>query len=400
MELNQLEVKFTELQGQLATHFQKAADEEKSRGAILTETQTAITALQKQLDAIDVKMTERITNPAQETKSITDMLKENEDVARLIRNPSHKGRASITFSGNHVSQLSEMKTTISGLSTITPNVVDAERRPGIVLEARRALTVRDVIASRPTSLPLVYWVKVNAPLALASPQQEAAAKAENAVTFTTANSAVKTIATFIRASKQALDDFTELSGFLQSSLPYYVNLMEEIELLSGDNTGDHLNGLITQATAFNTALLSAAAGYTRIDQIGRAIEQIHISNEMDPSFVLLNKRDWWNIRMTKDSYGRYILGDPQIEGNPTLWGLTPVGCNSVPAGTFLVGSGNPAAAEIRDRMEMQVDISSEDADNFTKNLVTVRAEKRMVLTVMRPASFITGTFAVSPASLG
>ncbi len=389
-----LELKLTELISEQKSFREKAEAEQKTHGTLLTETKTALEALQTQVDAIDSKLAQRHVADTQH-KSVIDVLKESEDVCKLVRD--RKGRASVTFTGTLASQVGELKT-ISGLGVVTPGVVDADRQPGIVTEARRALTIRSVLSARPTTLPLVYWVKVNSPLSLASPQAEAQSKFENAVTFTTANSPVKTIATFIRASRQALDDFAELAGFLTSSLPYYVNREEERQLLLGDNTGENLNGLYTQATAFDTSLLVPGAGWTRIDQVGAAIEQIGIADEIDPSFVILNKRDWWRIRRTKDSYGRYILGDPQTVGNPSLWDLTPVATNTIAAGTFLVGSGNAAAGEIRDRMELTVDLSNEDADNFTKNLVTVRAEKRLVLAVMRPASFIKGTFTTSPAS--
>lgn len=52
-------------------------------------------------------------------------------------------------------------------------------------------------------------------------------------------------------SKRILDDMTELAGFIQSSMPYYVNLAEELQLLSGDGTGENLHGLIRQATMFS-----------------------------------------------------------------------------------------------------------------------------------------------------
>ena len=64
------------------------------------------------------------------------------------------------------------------------------------------------------------------------------------------------------------------------------------------------------------------------------------------------------------------------------------GCNT--------GSGSPVATEIRDRMEMVVEVSTEHSDYFSKNLVAIRAEKRLALVVYRPASFITGTFTTSP----
>jgi HK97 family phage major capsid protein len=400
----ELETKMNELQAQLKTYFDKQAEEEKHRGAASEETKKTIDAMQKQLDGIDLKLVEKHTAGAPE-KSIVDELKENEDVCRLMKNK--KGHAVITFKGNNAASLwdhnvavaEEQKTILrSALGYVTPGVIDAERRPGIVLEARRQLTIRDVLSARSTSLPVVYWAKVNAPLVSASPmmQNEGLVKHENAVTFTTASSTVRTIATFIKASRQALDDFAELGGFLQTGLPYYVNRQEETQLLSGDNTGDNLNGLITQATSFNTALLPASSAYTRLDVIACAIEQIGVADEIKPSFIVLNTIDWWLIRRTKDSFGRYMLGDPQNIGNPTLWGLTPIDTNSIASGTFLVGSGDPAAAEIRDRMEMTVEISTEDSDNFQRNLVTIRAEKRMLLAVMRPGSYITGTFATSP----
>ncbi len=95
------------------------------------------------------------------------------------------------------------------------------------------------------------------------------------------------------ATRQVLDDFTELMGFIQSTLPYYVDKEEELQLLAGDNTGENLHGLLPQAQAFNAALLpSAAKSWTRIDVIGCAIQQINASMEIDPTFVILNVNDW------------------------------------------------------------------------------------------------------------
>ena len=42
-------------------------------------------------------------------------------------------------------------------------------------------------------------------------------------------------------------------------------------------------------------------------------------------------------------------------------------------------------------------ISTEHADFFTKNLVAVRAEKRLALITRRPGSYVTGSFTTSPA---
>ena len=391
-----LEQQLSELKEQLAGHFDNAAKEQKSLGTVLEKTQTKITALQAQADAIDVRLAERKAAEVPQP-GVLEVLQANDSVNRLMKDRG--GRAVVTLEGKHVRELMGRKTTItsSAVGVATTGVLQIDRIAGITAEARQVLTVRDLLYARPTTMQVVDFVKVNAPMAIASPQVEASAKAENAVTFTSVSEKVRTIATWIPASKQILDDFTELMGFINSTLPYYVNLAEEIQLLSGDNTGENLHGLITQAAAFNTGLLSSSKGWNKIDIVGRAVQQITGAKELDPTFIVLHPNDWWEMRLTKDGFGRYILGDPQTNARPSLFGLDVVYTTSIANGTFLIGSGNPVASEIRDRMEMQIEFSTEHQDFFTKNLVAVRGEKRVVLVVKRPNSYISGSFTTSPA---
>ena len=393
MELQQ---QLTELITEQKKFVETANGEFKTLGTVTTETKAKLDAIQSQVDAIDKKMAERHTGNTEEP-NLADTLKANDAIARMVKDGS--GRASIQLKGADVARLFERKTTItsSAVGVATSGVLQIDRIAGITQEARQALTVRDLLTARPTAMQVVDFVKVNAPMKIASPQVEASDKAENAVTFTSASEKVRTIATWIPATKQILADFGELAGYLNSTLPYYVNLEEELQLLSGDGSGENLHGLIPQASAFSTSLLSASAGWTKLDIIGRAIQQIEVAKEIPPSFVVLNPKDWWDIRLTKDQYGRYILGDPQIPmTRPQIFGLDLVSTTSISSGTFLAGSGNAVASEIRDRMEMQIEISTEHSDYFVKNLVAVRAEKRVALIVKRAASYITGTFTTSP----
>lgn len=393
-----LEQKLTELISEQKSFREKAEAEQKTHGTILTETKSTLEKLQKQVDALDSKIAERHAANA-EGKSLTETLKENESVSRLLRDGS--GKALITLDAKQTQNLMERKTTITSaaVGTETSGVLRHDRDSGIVLDARPTLRMRSVLSARPTTMQLIDFVKVNAAMTAASPQAEASAKQEKAVTFTTAQAAVRTLAAWIPATKQILEDFGELEGFLRAELPYRVDQCEDTEILSGNNTGAHLYGLIPQATAFDTALLNATAGWTRLDIIGRVIQQITAANEMEPTFIVLHPTDWWAIRLTKDSYGRYILGDPQGPvANPNIFGLAVVVTTQITSGTFLVGSGNAAATEIRDRSGMMVEISTEHGEYFTQNMVAIRAEKRVALVTKRPASFITGSFTSSPAS--
>jgi len=393
--LEDVESKLGALKTELKSWFDKAGEQEKKYGTILEETKTKIDALQKQADALDIKLADRHA-AALPTETLQEVLEKDDSVKRLLRDKS--GNCVMQFKGKQLQHF-ERKTAIesSAVGAATSGVLQIERVPGIVQEARQALTVRNLLSSRPTTMQVIDFVKVNAPLVIASPQIETHTKRENAVTFTTKSEKVRMLATWIPASKQILDDMTELSSFLQSSLPYYVDLAEEQQLLSGSGSGEDLDGLITQATAFDTALLPLSGSYNRIDYIGRVIQQITAAKELQPTFIVLHPNDWWAIRLTKDTQGRYILGDPMGPvGVQTLFGLTPVITTSVAPGTFLIGSGSSIACEIRDRMEMTVEIATQHSTYFVENMIAIRAEKRLALIVYRPASFITGSFTISP----
>jgi HK97 family phage major capsid protein len=363
---------------------------------VVTNQKTAFAALQAQVDAIDVKTSGTLANYTA-PQPMVERLKEHEGFQRLLHD--RRGSAILTLSGKDAEDMLQRKTTITsaGQGFQTTGVLPIDRDTGITAEARQQLTVRDALTARPTAMGMVDYVRVSTPLGLASPQVEASTKAENALAFTSASERVRTIATWIPASRQILDDFGELAAFLETSLSYYVNLEEEIQMLSGDNTGENLHGLIPQAAAFNTSLLGSSSGWNRIDAIGRAIQQLTTAKELSPTFVVMNPSDWYSIRLTKDTLGRYIIGDPQTTARAMLFDLTVIPTTSITAGSFLVGSGNPAAVEIRDRMELQYEISTEYLDFFAKNLVACRAEKRLALVVKRPSSFVTGTFSQSPA---
>lgn len=392
-----LKEQLEQLQKELKEFLEKAKSQQDATGTITTDLKAQIEAIQKQVDAIDSKMASRPSG-AETEEAVEDYLKKHDGVQRVIRDKS--GSCTIELEEKHVRQL-QRKTSItsSAVGSATSGVLQIDRDPGIVLDAREQLTIRAVLSARPTSLPQIDFVKINAAMAKASPQTEASDKYENAVTFTVGNAYVRTVATWIPATRQILDDFSELMGFLNAELPYRVNQEEELQILSGDNTGQNLNGLVTQAQDFDTTLLVAAAGYNRIDCIGRAIQQIRADKELNPTFILMHPDDWWSIRLTKDSYGRYILGDPMGPVTvPMIFGLQVIATTNLTTGTFLVGCGLAAAAEIRDRMGMSIEISTQHSDYFTKNMVAVRAEKRLALVVKRPNAFVTGSFATSPSS--
>jgi HK97 family phage major capsid protein len=75
-----------------------------------------------------------------------------------------------------------------------------------------------------------------------------------------------------------------------------------------------------------------------------------------------------------------------------LWGLQVVVSNSMPAGQFVVGDFRNGAM-LLDRMASTVEVSTEHADFFTRNLIAVRCEERVALLTFAPWAFVKGSFA-------
>lgn len=385
----------TGLQTDQTAFIAKIEAERKEFGEAKTETVLTLKNIQERIDAIEQKM---VKAPKPETKSLMDTLKENEDIQRLMRDK--KGRsAQFTLTGDHVREFIEGKaittTTMGGYST--PDLMPSERGR-YVQEARVDLPMRSVIPARPITVGQVVWPRADNVGSKASPVAEAALKPTNTFVPTMETERVKKIATTYDFSQEVLADWSELEGLIRNIGRYKVQHEEDRQILFGDGTGENLNGLTTQAQAFSYATnLTPAGGYQYMDVIAAAAAQVDADNEMSATFVVVNKANHWKMRLTKDSNGNYIMGGPGSGAPSGVWGLRVVPTNMMPSGSFLVGSSSPLASEIRDRLELSVMMSTEHANNFTYNLVTILFESRLLLAVYRPDAFVYGSLNQSPA---
>jgi len=294
----------------------------------------------------------------------------------------------------------EMKTPINtgsstaGLGVSTSGVQNFQRIPEFIQLVRQELNVRDLLRVRGmTTGNSVDWLKQNVFTNNASPQTEASAKAESTITYTTATSLVRTIAHFMQLTRQVLDDVPWLRGDIDSQLMYGLKLKEDTELLTGDGLGDHINGLVTQATAYSTGTYNVS-GDTRLDKLRHMILQARVA--LYPvDGIVLNPVDVHAIDLIKTEEGGankgvYIVGNPASgQSMMTIWGKPVVVSDSIASGRALVGSF-ALGAILFDRMQAMIDVSFEHSTNFTTNQVTILAEERLALAVVRPASFIYG----------
>ena len=268
------------------------------------------------------------------------------------------------------------------------SLIQAQMNPGILMPGLRRLTIRDLLAQGRISSNSLEYVRENVFTNSAAPVAEGTLKPESNLTFTKQTANVKTIAHWIQASRQVMDDAPMLESYVNNRLLFGLALVEEAQLLNGDGTGDNLTGLNQVATAYDAAL--DATGDTRADQIAHAIFQTSES-EFEASGIILNPRDWHAIALLKDAEGRYIFGGPAAFAAKVMWGLPVVATKAQALGTFTVG-GFDLASQVWDRMDATVEVSREDRDNFVKNMLTILCEERLALAHYRPTAIIKGAF--------
>lgn len=269
----------------------------------------------------------------------------------------------------------------------TNSLVIADRQP-IVMPPMRQLVVRDLITpGSTTSNAIEYPVETDNPAVTgAAVVSEGTLKPQSNLTFDLKSAPVRTIAHYTKASRQIMDDVPQLQSYIDGRLRYGLGYVEETELLYGDGTGQHLFGIIPQATAYSAAFAPTAT--TAIDVLRLAALQATLALYPATGYVL-HPTDWAKIELTKDAQNRYIVGDPQNQIAARLWTLPVVQTPAMVVGHFLTGAFK-MGAQIFDRLSIEVLISTEDQDNFIRNMITIRAEERLALAVYRPAAFIYG----------
>lgn len=272
---------------------------------------------------------------------------------------------------------------------VADGVVEPQRLPGIDTAPKQRLFIRDLIAPGRTGAPAIFWVQQTGFTNAAKVVAEGTAKPYSGIEFATKITAVTTIAHMFKASKQILDDFSQLQSTIDAEMRYGLKYVEEQEILFGDGTGVHLHGIVPQATAFDPAF--TVEQQSGIDDLRLAMLQAQLAR-FPASGHVLHFIDWAKIELTKDTLGRYILANPSALIGPTLWGLPVVATEEAAfQGKFLTGAFN-AAAQLFDREDANVVISTENADDFEKNMISIRCEERLALAVKRPEAFIYGSF--------
>jgi HK97 family phage major capsid protein len=297
----------------------KGIDMTKSVKELADQALSKLGALTTQLGDIEQKMARRTNGSADELKTLGQMVVDSDQVKAMLNGNLKRGdKAHVSVDMKTISNLTTGTTLLGSTVSSTTSLVMPDRQAMVNLPDRR-LTVRDLITPGQTSSNAIEYPVETSFQNSAAVVAEGIKKAQSDVAFDLRSTPVRTIAHFMKASRQIMDDAPMLQTYIDGRLRYGLGFVEEAELLYGDGTGQHLFGIIPQASTY-AAPFVFGAGETAIDRLRLAILQATLA--LYPATgIVLHPTDWAKIETLKDAQGRYIVGDPQGSIVKRLWSL-------------------------------------------------------------------------------
>ena len=392
VDLKTLQTEFNASWKSLKGLLDQQADEMRTHGETAQSTADSITAIEQKINQYE-----------QELKGVTDKYK---DFETKMQRPSFGGGERAKSAGDLLIESDSYKNMGSGefkastslkgfftkdLDSTDPKggiLVSPQTIAGVLTPPQEDLRIRDLLnVQRTTSNAIEYIVETGFTNASAV-APEKSLKPQSDLTFDIESATVKTLAHWIPATRQIIQDAPMLRNYVDGRLTYGLALTEEAQILYGDGVGDNMAGIMTNPNVQNAG--GVASGDTRIDHLRRAITRTLLAG-YPATGIVLHPSDWEDIELQKGTDGHYIWVSVVNGGETRLWRVPVVQSTGMNEGEFLVGAFG-LAGQLWDREQANVRISEHHADYFARNMLAILAEERLALTVYRPEAFVRGAF--------
>jgi HK97 family phage major capsid protein len=277
-----------------------------------------------------------------------------------------------------------------------------QRLEGVNDIAERVAITYAMIPKLTTDRNAIEWVYESAQDGTIDGTAEGTAKDQIDNDFVVTSVSLVKRAAYFKVSTEMLDDVSFMAGWLRNKLIIRLFLDVDNQCLNGDNTGQNLNGIINQATAFAAGTFANTVDSANdVDSLVVAINQIEIANQGTGNLqIQMHPSDVAALKLVKLSATdkRYIDRLVDVAGQLSLDGVPIVKNNNITAGDFLVGDFSKATIVQKGGIMVEVGL---DGNDFTTNMRTILAEWRGQLFVQNndTSAFVTGTFATTNAAL-
>lgn len=219
---------------------------------------------------------------------------------------------------------------------------------------------------------------------------EGSAKPETTFKVDAKTGQVKTIATWTKVSEQLFADKSQLINILDNNLTHTVDVTVQNQLISGDGSGENLSG-ISKVGNFTDYATGSGTATNTVDLLRNVAFKMRGAN-IDNLTILLNWADWSALLGLKSTTNEYLINGILDPIKQTIYGIPVVLSSAVTAGKFAMGNFKMGGI-VFDKTAMGLEIDR-TGDDFTKNLITIRAERRLGFAVVQPKAICYGDLTV------
>ena len=330
-----------------------------------SEMEKAIAKMEGRIEAMSEKAVD--APKAQGAKTIKEALvKTYTDNVKAISESIEKG--------HRITLDVKTDTTIDG--DYTGNVALSVLEPGVNRISRPIRRIREISNVGSTTSKFVTYIQQTQNVTPGEGTlwvNEAGAKFNGEVKYEEVSEEVKKVAAYIKVSKEMLADLAFVRSEINTELMEAIEQNIDFSLVNGAG-GNDLNGLLGNIPNFSAGTFAGTIpGANIMDLIRICKAQIEAANFV-PTHVVLNPEDVAKIELTKTSTGEYTY--PAFwDANMRVAGLVVVSSNNITAGTMIVGDFTKFNIKFREDMNMSVGYENDD---FTRNMVTILCEARLV----------------------
>jgi len=331
-----------------------------------------------------------------ETKGASNNVPEG--LASLLTEKSEELKAMKEKSGASVQITLKAAGTMGLATNVTGQVPQAEREQGIARIVTRNPFVLQLVNVGTIMSNVWEWVEQKNRDGGAAMTAEGAAKSQADFDLVVASANVKKVTAYIKVTKEMLDDVELMRSEIDQELTELINLKIDEQLLNGSGLTVNLTGINTNATAWSAGAFALVIPTpTKWDVLRTAINQVRV-NLFEPNYIVMHPTDVTGMELSKDSTGQYIMPPFATLDGTVISGIRVVANTGVTIDNFLVGDFSKAGVRFKEGLTINVGYENDD---FTKNLVTILAEARLVQRVKSNhyGAFVKGVLSTSITAL-
>lgn len=262
----------------------------------------------------------------------------------------------------------------------------------ISVEPRKRASIRDLANVASISTPSVVYAQLKDVEGDAAWVPEGGLKPSMTAEVDTVSLTAGKIALTAKITTEVMQDIPQLEKEIEAEILNKIGLKEEEGIFNGTGSGGQIQGVGDSLPAFSLTGIEISKSPNMYDAIVAAYTQIVSTSNMaySPNAIRMNPVDYANMQLTKNDNGDYIR--PFKIGDELITGLRVVQNPNVPVGSFQMGDFRYLF--IRDYVVLSLNFGWEN-DDFTKNLVTILGEKRMLAYIKSQykTAFVADTFA-------